>query len=631
MQCVCPDCLAEVGSVPAADVESCPSCGFVRPASGWQVDPLTGLILAGRYRLEGRLGAGGMAAVFRASRVGALGGKVAVKVLAPRLSRTVVARRFEREAQVVSHLSNPHIVRIYDFDTFTFPGSAQPLYFIAMELVDGRSLSQLLRKQGEVNFMWAIDVLRQCARGLDEAHANGIVHRDLKPANIMLLQQREATHVKLVDFGIAGIAEIEGEPVEKLTQTGFVSGTPDYMAPEQCIGSQPVGPPADIYSLGVVAFELFTGQRPFSGDSVMDVLMQRVTRPAPSLRESLAGHELPPDIYRIVDKMLARKPEDRYATAGELLEDLARFPSLMTRPDLPVTLAELAEFGTLTAQRAVTIGADAQVAPTAVAQPAQQVPTPLPQITTEATATASVVMTSAAIDAGRRPRWPWFALGGAVIGGGAVAAAILMSGPNGGETPPSKPVTTIASGAGADVASTAPDAATPATPTDTRPTPDTATAPPMAPDVAPDAALHGGADTLPPKPPQLTLEGPRPALEAGFVSHALTQGADVVTIAVADPLPPLFRGVSLRLGADRGGAPLRLVSASVVVSLESTGDAIGHAEGRGRPDGRVPLDLPALPVASTYRLAFEATLADGTSAQWAMRYDADKGTPGPLP
>jgi serine/threonine-protein kinase len=642
--CVCPDCLAEVGSAPAAEVASCPSCGFVRPAEGWQVDPLTGLILAGRYRLEGRLGAGGMASVFRASRVGALGGKVAVKVLAPRLSRTVVARRFEREAQVVSHLSNPHIVRIYDFDTFTFPGSSQPLYFIAMELVDGRSLSQLLRKQGEVNFMWAIDVLRQCARGLDEAHANGIVHRDLKPANIMLMQQREATHVKLVDFGIAGIAEIEGEPVEKLTQTGFVSGTPDYMAPEQCIGSQPVGPPADIYSLGVVAFELFTGQRPFSGDSMMDVLMQRVTRPAPSLRESLPGHELPPDIYRIVDKMLARKPEDRYPNAGELLEDLARFPSLMTRPDLPVTLAEIAEFGTLTAQRAATVGIDAQVAPTAVAQP---VTAPRAQISTEPTATASVVLATppppatedtAATEATHRPRWPWFALGGAVIGGGAVAAALLMGGPGGGEIPPPDPVTTVASAADADVSSAAgADVSISGVAADASslaPTADTARAPDTVVTVtrdAADAAAHGGADTLAPQAPQLTLDGPRPPLEAGFLSHAVAAGEDVVTLAVADPLPPLFRGVPLRLAVDRRGAPLRLVSATVVVTLESTGAAVGHADGRGRPDGRVALDLPALPIASTYRLALEATLADGTSARWTVRYDADKGTPGRLP
>ncbi|TNF23485.1 MAG: serine/threonine protein kinase, partial [Deltaproteobacteria bacterium] len=430
---VCPDCLAEVGPAPALEVESCPSCGYVRPPEGWLVDPLTGLILADRYRLEGRLGAGGMASVFRASRVGALGGKVAVKVLAPRLSRTVIARRFEREARVVSHLSSPHIVRIYDFDTFNFPGSAQPLYFIAMELVEGTSLSQLLSKQGQVNFLWAIDVLRQTARGLDDAHANGVVHRDLKPSNIMLMQQREATHVKIVDFGIAGLAEMEGEPVEKLTQTGFVSGTPDYMAPEQCMASETIGPPADIYALGIVAYELFTGARPFSGESLMDVLMQRVTRPAPALREAMGGRELPPDIYRIVDKMLARRPADRYPSAGELLEDLARFPAMMTRPDLPVTMAEMAELATLTAQRAATMGpkAAAQIAPTAIAQPAT-VPPPESPVTATATAAVSAISDGPA----KRSRWPWFALGGAVVTGGAVAAALLLGGqPQSGPTP----------------------------------------------------------------------------------------------------------------------------------------------------------------------------------------------------
>lgn|GEM_PF-986393 len=633
--CVCPDCLAEVGVAPALDVDSCPSCGYVRPAEGWLVDPLTGLILAGRYRLEGRLGAGGMASVFKAARVGSLGGKVAVKVLAPRLSRTVVARRFEREARVVSHLSSPHIVRIYDFDTFTFPGSAQPLYFIAMELVDGTSLSQLLRKQGDVNFMWAIDVLRQTARGLDDAHTNGVVHRDLKPSNIMLRQQREATHVKIVDFGIAGLAELEGEEVEKLTQTGFVSGTPDYMAPEQCIGSQPVGPPADIYSLGVVAFELFTGVRPFAGDSLMDVLMQRVTRPAPALREAMAGRELPPDIYRIVDKMLARKPEDRYQSAGDLLEDLARFPAMMTRPDLPVTTAELAELSTVSAQQAVTqaaepaAGGDVQIAPTAVAQPA----TVPPESPPTATATATAAIT--APPPSPRSRWPWVTAGVVLIGGGAAAAAVLL----GGEPTPDPPaprttgaphvahvgpdtLSTSAPTSDVHVASVA-DAvarvdAVGASTADTRPA-----------EMAPDASAPVAADTTAAtaSPTGLLLDGPRPPLETGFMAYRVPVGGDELTVAVAEPLPPLYQRLAVRLALDRDGQAIRLVDATVAVKLASTSDAVGTSTGRGRDDGRVAVDLPPLPVSARYTLVIDAQLGDGSTARWTLSYDASKGVP----
>ncbi len=338
---VCPDCLTEV----EATHESCAGCGYVRPADGWTPDPLTGLILGGRYRLEGRLGAGGMASVFRASRIGALGGHVAVKVLAPRFARTVIARRFEREAQVVARLTNPYIVRVYDFDSFSFAGKGPQtsLYYIAMELIEGQTLGQLLRAQGKVNFIWGIDVLRQLARGLEEAHAQGIVHRDLKPSNIVLMRQRGSTHIKILDFGIAALSvrEQEAGGQEKLTQTGFVSGTPDYMAPEQAVGDPSVGPPADMFSIGVIAFEMFSGRKPFEGPT-MESLLARVTKSAPSLREVVSDASFPPELYRIVDKLLERDAKLRYQHAGELLDDLGRFPTLQTTPDF-VPPAELLE------------------------------------------------------------------------------------------------------------------------------------------------------------------------------------------------------------------------------------------------------------------------------------------------
>lgn len=367
---VCPDCLAEVD----AASEVCGACGYVRPRDGWLPDPLTGLILGGRYRLEGRLGTGGMASVFRATRIGALGGHVAVKVLAPRFSRTVIARRFEREAQVVARLTNPHIVRIYDFDTFAFPDPSGrhelTLYYIAMELIEGATLGQLLRAQGKVNFLWGIDVLRQVARGLEEAHAQGIVHRDLKPSNLILVQQRGSTHVKILDFGIAALSvrEQEAAGAEKLTQTGFVSGTPDYMAPEQAVGDPNVGPAADMFALGVIAFEMFAGRKPFEG-ATMESLLARVTKPAPGLRDVVQDPSFPPDLFRIVDRLLARNPSERYQHAGELLDDLGRYPTLQTTPDFVPPAELLRRYATasgpslLTAEPALA-GADPQRAGT---------------------------------------------------------------------------------------------------------------------------------------------------------------------------------------------------------------------------------------------------------------------------
>lgn len=622
---VCPDCLAEVADV---DSDDCPSCGFVRPPTGWLVDPLTGLILAGRYRLEGRLGAGGMASVFRASRVGALGGKVAVKILAPRLSRTVVARRFEREAQVVSHLSNPHVVRIYDFDTFTFPGSAQPLYFIAMELVEGTNLSQLLRRQGRVNFMWAIDVLRQTARGLDEAHQAGIVHRDLKPSNLMLLQQREATHVKIVDFGIAALGETTGEPVEKLTQTGFVSGTPDYMAPEQAVSTGGAGPPADIYALGVIAFELFSGARPFVGDSIIDVLMQRVTRPAPSLREACGDQELPRDVYRIVDKMLAREPADRYQNAGELLEELARFPALQTRPDFVVPGALGLDETLDEAQAAATLAARPSAGPGDASAPvdAALAPSPTTPAPIERTSTASAIHTHPPDDdapARPRARWPWWALGALALGGVGVGAWLLTAGPRdaGPEAATSAPVAALTT-ADATSAEASPDTAlTAATPDAPSPAVDDAATAPSAPR-EPSATEP---DANPPPAATVALGHARPPLEPGFVSRTVRAGELSLAFGVPDPLPALYAGLPLRLALDRGDEPLRLARARIVVTLER-GDAIGAVEGRGRPqDGRVALDLPALPLAARYRLDVSATLPDGTVHAFSAIYDAATG------
>jgi len=592
MPIACPDCFAALGS---PDQPSC-LCGYVRPRTGWPPDPLPGLILSNRYRLEGRLGAGGMATVFRASRIGSLGGKVAVKVLAPQFARTVIARRFEREARIISSLQSPHIVRVYDYDSFTLPGEEDPLYYLAMELIDGHTLGYVLKRQGRVNFTWALDIIRQCARGLDEAHQAGIVHRDLKPSNIMLVTHRESTHVKLLDFGIAALNERDGEQVEKLTQTGFVSGTPDYMAPEQAIGASDMGPPADIYALGVIAYEMLSGHRPFEGVSAMDTLMQRVTKPAPSLEEVVKEGSLPPELHRIVDKMLKTRPEERYADAGALLDDLARFPALETRPDLP-SRPDVASVphGTESAH-------DLAIAPT-----------------TDAQSIATAHAEAARSPPRRRARWPWLVALVALLGGAFAVWFFALR--------PSPPP--------ADQVATAPDppAEVEAPPArDPDPTPghdhDPTRVPAQDPtkDPAELPTDDPGPDTEPVDDgPPPTLDH-RPAIEAGFREAAIDRGELTLYLALPEPRPPLFQSLGLRLALDRGDTPLRLRRARVTVTIATTGETVGTAAGEGRAeDGRVPLALPPLPMATDYLFAVTLEATDGATLARRLRYDARNG------
>lgn len=591
MKLVCPDCLGEL--VDAHD--HCPACGFARPKTGWLTDPLTGLILGGRYRLEGRLGAGGMASVFRASRIGALGGHVAVKVLAPKFARTVVARRFEREAQVVARLTNPHVVRVYDFDSFAFPGSELNLYYIAMELVEGHTLGQVLLAQGKVNFLWGIDVLRQVARGLEEAHAQGIVHRDLKPSNLMLVTQRGSTHVKILDFGIAALADRDQgnnqANREKLTQTGFVSGTPDYMAPEQAVGDPNIGPPADIFALGIIAYELFSGRRPFEG-ATMESLLARVTKQAPSLREAITDPAFPPDLFRIVDKMLVREPERRYPHAGALLDELGRFPTLQTTPDFvpPADLlkryatASHPEFRALTEEAADSDakagGAYEQTADAMDAVNARETRAGRPAALAERAEKAEKAARDYAPPApgqGKKGSSWWVWVAAAVVLGGVGAALVVVLGS--GSTP------------------------TPNGSANTAPLP---------------ATEKASGEVL---PASAELGKPRPPVAEGLVERRLPLGRELVAVALPTEAPPLSKPLSIEIAFEVAGVPMvakqaRLTTRRGDVVL-ATSDHIGRRE-----DGRIGLTLPPLPLPDRYELDLDLELTDGTRHELRLSYDA---------
>lgn len=286
-------------------------------------DPLVGRVLDHRYRLQGVLGRGGAGTVYRAE-LEAIGKPVAIKVLRKvDEDQDQAFARFEREARAASKLGEIHIIDIFDFG-YTDDGFA----FLVMELLHGEDLAELLTRRGHIPLHEAIELIAQCCQGLGAAHAAGIIHRDLKPENIFLKDRgAEGPLVKLVDFGLAKIcdAEIGGDPSRKLTTTGMIFGTPQYMSPEQCL-SRPTDHRADIYAIGCILYELLTGRVPFDGDTFMGVLNQHVCDPPPAMRVVNPNAEVPPQveavIYRCLDKEAGRRPQSMSELRDELLAAL---------------------------------------------------------------------------------------------------------------------------------------------------------------------------------------------------------------------------------------------------------------------------------------------------------------------
>jgi len=281
-------------------------------------DSYVGREVAGQFRIVERIGSGGMGAVYKADQP-QMNRHVAIKILHSRyLSRKDLVSRFRREARAMSHLSHPNTARVFMYGQLE-DGAC---YFV-MEYLEGRNLAQLVRREGPMDQKRALHVMSQVCGALDEAHRAGIIHRDLKPENVFLTSQGGIEdYPKVLDFGLAKVTEKQMRPGSMiLTREGMVFGTPEFMSPEQARGKT-LDPRSDIYSLGVILYELLTGKLPFDAKQPIEFIQLHVNEAPIPLSERAKEVDLLPGLEAAVMKALEKNPDDRYATAAEFAEAL---------------------------------------------------------------------------------------------------------------------------------------------------------------------------------------------------------------------------------------------------------------------------------------------------------------------
>jgi serine/threonine-protein kinase len=276
---------------------------------------------AGRYDILGTLGKGGMGVVYRA-RDRQLDEVVALKVVRPEVLKAdpSLLDRFKQEIKLARRITHHNVLRTHDF------GETGGTPYISMEYLEGVTLKDLVKSKGALPVGVGLRVAKQMCQGLEAAHQQGVVHRDIKPQNMLILP--ETGEVKIMDFGIARVSEVKAGAAG-LTSTGMVMGTPDYMPPEQAQG-QPADFRSDIYSLGVVLFEIFTGRMPFDGDTPMAVVLNHIQKAPPSPRS--ANPRLPVELERVILRCLEKSPARRYQKVDELLDDLTAVSSQAEAP-----------------------------------------------------------------------------------------------------------------------------------------------------------------------------------------------------------------------------------------------------------------------------------------------------------
>jgi serine/threonine-protein kinase len=445
----CPECRNAIEDA----ARFCPHCGAASTASPEVADPWIGQVVNGKFRVEALLGQGGMGKVYRARHL-TLDRPVVLKMLHPDYSTDPqVVQRFQREARAASRLNHPNSIAVLDF------GAAEDgTLFMAMEFLSGRDLARILADEFPLGEARIVRIGAQILSALAEAHAQGIVHRDLKPENVMVEPRRgEPDFVKVLDFGIAKITA-PGVNEPKLTQAGLVCGTPEYMSPEQARGAE-IDARSDLYSMGVLLYQLATGELPFQSDTPVGYLTKHLSEQPVPARERWA--ELSEALDAVIARAMAKDAAARFQTADEMREAL-----------LAVDPSALAATGAS--------------APRAAAAPRPTTPRPA-SAARAAPAPAAASPAPAAPEPGRSRKIFWAFAGAiavAAAGGGAVTylarqnAAARKGAPD--LVAPSQQATVAMAPAAATSTSTTATAAPTATPTPTETATPTPTATPTA-------------------------------------------------------------------------------------------------------------------------------------------------------
>ncbi len=305
---VCAECHKEF----ADTARFCPFCGAVATGAA-AADPYVGSLVAGKFRIEKLLGQGGMGKVYLANHQ-VLDQKVVLKVLHREYAEDPdTVKRFQHEGRAASRLRHPNVIQVLDFGAME-----DGTLFMAMEYLPGQDLSGIIQREFPLGDRRVARIGAQILSALSEAHAQNVIHRDLKPENVMVENRRgEPDFVKVLDFGIAKITDAK----TKLTQAGLVCGTPEYMSPEQARGAD-LDARSDLYSVGVIIYQMVTGLLPFESDTPIGFLMKHLTDPPMPPSQKQPEVEVPPDLEALIMKALSKNPADRFANAEEMREAL---------------------------------------------------------------------------------------------------------------------------------------------------------------------------------------------------------------------------------------------------------------------------------------------------------------------
>jgi hypothetical protein len=424
---ICPSCSSEY----PANERFCPRDGTALRSQGGGTD-LVGSIIAERYHVIRKLGEGGMGQVYLAEHV-KMGRKSAVKVMNPGMVHDADAiSRFNREAANASRINHPNVAGIYDFGE-----TPDGLIYLAMEFIEGESLTALVESTGALPAMRAARITKQAADGLAQAHDLGIVHRDLKPDNIMIAKNRDGSDcVKVVDFGIAKAA---GSEAQKVTRTGMVVGTPEYMSPEQLAGDK-LDPRSDIYSLALVAFNMLTGKLPFPSETAQESMIMRLTDRPKRLADMNASVAWPQKVQDVMDKALERDVALRYQSASQFGDALYLAIESMPRNAMATDGTMILDARSLPPTR---LGAAA--------------PGPAPASAPAVVAVASAPVAASAAGRPFRGRLPVLLGGGGLVAAAVIGALVFMprSGGPSVVAPSAAPLTSSSGNPAAPVATSA--------------------------------------------------------------------------------------------------------------------------------------------------------------------------------